>query len=68
MNRKSQKESGSGLVELLSWSLDTQRKDKKTLRQESRGKKKKKLKQVPPEDKSGILTLLQTDLQFQYAI
>jgi len=31
MNRKSQKESGSGLVGLLSWSLDTHRKDKKTL-------------------------------------
>jgi hypothetical protein len=66
MNRKSQKESGSGLAGLLSWSLDTQRKDKKTLRRIA-GKKKKK-KQVPPEDKSRILTLPQTDRQFQYVI
>jgi hypothetical protein len=67
MNRKIQKEGGSGLIEVLSWSLDTQRRDKKTLRQDSRWKKKK-LKQVPPEGKSRIITLPQTDRQFQYVI
>jgi hypothetical protein len=68
MNRKSQKESGSGLIEVLSWSLDTRRKDRKTLQRDSRGGGGEEMKQVPPEHKSRILTLPQTDRQFQYVI
>jgi hypothetical protein len=48
-------ESGSGLIEVLSWSLDTRRKDKKTLRQDSRGRKKKKKK---------CMYLLNTSLEY----